>query len=83
MIKLIIKFNLLIFSFLFFNITNLYSEVIKEIKISGNDRVNSETIKIFSGVSIGDNLTTEDLNDILKQLYETNFFKDVSQKQRS
>ena len=80
MIKLIIKFNLLIFSFLFFNITNLYSEVIKEIKISGNDRVNSETIKIFSGVSIGDNLTTEDLNDILKQLYETNFFKDVNLK---
>ena len=80
MIKLFFKFNILLFSFLILSITNLYSEIIKDFKIIGNDRVNSETIKVFSGVSIGDNLTTDDLNIILKNLFETNFFKDINLK---
>ena len=45
MIKLFFKFNILLFSFLILSITNLYSEIIKDFKIIGNDRVNSETIK--------------------------------------
>ena len=80
MIKLFFKFNILLFSFLILSITNLYSEIIKDFKIIGNDRVNSETIKVFSGVSIGDNLTTDDLNIILKNLFETNFFKNINLK---
>jgi outer membrane protein insertion porin family len=59
------------------SLSSSFSEIIKDIKIVGNERVNTETIKIFGGFSIGDDLNSNDLNDILKKLYETNFFKDI------
>ena len=54
-----------------------YSDVVTDIVIKGNERVNSETIKIFGKVKIGQNLQEKDLNQILKDLYETNFFDNV------
>ena len=56
------------------------SEIINEIQIEGNNRVNSETVKIFGEVNPGDNLNSNDLNNILKNLYETNFFENVELK---
>ena len=35
---------------------------------------------MFSGVKIGEDLSKNELNDALKKLYETNFFKDVQLK---
>ena len=55
-----------------------FAEIVKKIEIVGNERVNSETIKIFSGVKLDDNLNTDDLNKVLKNLYETNFFENVN-----
>ena len=54
--------------------------MVKKIEILGNERISSETIKLFSQVSIDDNLNKNDLNKILKNLYETNFFDDVTVK---
>ncbi len=54
-----------------------YSSVITDIVIKGNERVNSETIKIFGKIKIGQNLEEKNLNQILKNLYETNFFENV------
>ena len=62
---------------LLFSIVYSTAEIVKSIIIEGNERVNSETIKIFAEVSINDNLNSEDLNLILKKLYKTNFFEDV------
>tara|TARA_Y100000591_G_scaffold29273_1_gene21805 strand:+ start:4277 stop:6529 length:2253 start_codon:yes stop_codon:yes gene_type:complete len=56
----------------------LKSEIIKEIRITGNDRISDETIMMFSQISINDNIEKRNLNDILKNLYETNFFENVS-----
>ncbi len=59
--------------------TNFSSaEVVKKIIIDGNERVNTETVKIFGKVKVGDNLDKKDLNKILKNLYETNFFENVN-----
>ena len=55
-----------------------FAEIVKKIEIEGNERVNSETIKIFGGVKLNDNLNTDDLNKVLKKLYETNFFENVN-----
>ena len=63
-----------------FSIGVAYSTIIEKIEIEGNIRVNDETIKMFSGIKVGDDLTTNELNDSLKRLYETNFFKDVQLK---
>ena len=66
----------IIFFLNFFNFS--FAEVVKKIEISGNDRISEETIKLFSEVKINDNLEKENLNEILKKLYETNFFSNVS-----
>ncbi len=54
------------------------SEIIKKIEISGNQRIPDETIKMFSSVNENEDVNNEKLNDILKQLYETGFFKNVN-----
>ena len=71
-------FRLLIFIFLLFFKTNLlFSEILSDIKVEGNDRVSSETIINFSGISIGQDVSQKVLNNSLKELYQTNFFKDI------
>ena len=63
---------------LFFIILPVNSEVIKEIKVINNDRISKETIQIFSNIKVGENYDQNDLNRILKEIYDTNFFSDVS-----
>ena len=78
MIFRIIKNKLItILIFLLFS-SYSFAEIVKKIEIEGNERVNSETIKIFGGIAVNDDLNTDDLNDILKKLYETNFFENVN-----
>jgi len=62
---------------LLFITISAYSEIIKEIKVNGNKRVSSETIKIFSEIKINNDLNINQLNDVLKKLYSTNFFSNV------
>ena len=64
-----------IFLLLFSGIT--FAEVVNKIDISGNVRLTSETIKVLGGFNIDDDLIDYDLNQIVKDLYSTDFFKDV------
>ena len=73
-----IKLKLLSIFFIFSLSNILYAEIVNKIEISGNNRVNSETIEMFSNISIGDDISSDDLNNSLKDLYETNFFEDVN-----
>ena len=57
-----------------------YSEIVKDFKVSGNQRVSNETIILFSEISINDKIDSLILNRSLKNLYNTNFFEDVSIK---
>ena len=57
-----------------------FSEIIKSIEIKGNKRVSSETIVTFTGVSVGDNINNFQINSILKNIYDSNFFNNVSTK---
>ncbi len=66
----------------FIIIISIYSsaikaEIVKDIKIIGNKRVSDETIKIYGGIDINKNYLDKDLDQILKNLYETDFFEDV------
>tara|TARA_B100001027_G_scaffold108545_1_gene74812 strand:- start:2875 stop:5124 length:2250 start_codon:yes stop_codon:yes gene_type:complete len=70
--------NYLLLFFLYFLFTNSsLSEVIKKFNIEGNNRVADETIIMFSNLKIGDQITRNKLNNALKDLYYTNYFKDV------
>ena len=77
MIILMCKYFLFLL-FFFVKITFVNAEIIKSISVTGNDRVTDETIIIFSDVNIGDDLSINDLNQIIKNLYITDFFKNVS-----
>ena len=79
MLKLMIK-NFLFFIIFIFKITFVNAEIVKSISVNGNERIASETIIIFSKINIGDDLIINDLNKIIKNLYETDFFKNVSVK---
>ena len=76
-IKIIFKSFFLI---LFFLTTYGFSEIVKKIEISGNDRISDETIILFISSDINDEINDIKLNNILKDLYKTNFFKDISVK---
>ena len=69
-----------IFTILFFFYFNshAYSETIGKIIIEGNDRISDETISMFADVKLNDNIDNEKLNSILKNLYDSNFFDNVS-----
>jgi outer membrane protein insertion porin family len=58
----------------------LFADTIKDIKVIGNERISTDTIKVFSTISINDNLNDININEVLKKIYETNFFQDVSIK---
>tara|TARA_Y100000591_G_scaffold70617_1_gene58681 strand:+ start:558 stop:2813 length:2256 start_codon:yes stop_codon:yes gene_type:complete len=70
----------LIFPIFLLLINNSFAEKISDFEIKGNKRVNVETIKIFSEVSLGEDLDSNDLNNVLKRLYKTNFFQTVEVK---
>ena len=57
-----------------------FADTINKIQIDGNNRVSKETVILFSNLNIGDEIKPSNLNNALKELYETNYFKDVSIK---
>jgi len=65
--------------FIFFNV-NSYSEVVNKVNVKGNARISLETIMIFGDVAIGKNYETSDVNLLIKKLYESNFFSNISVK---
>lgn len=78
LIKIIKKKILYLFFFIFFLIYNFsYAENFSEIKIIGNERISSETVIMFSGLQLGNDLNENDLNNSIKALYSTDYFKDV------
>ncbi len=74
------KLLLISFWFLFFFHNNTNAETVKNINIIGNERVSNETILLFSSIKIGDKITNDKLNQIVKDLYDTNFFDNISTK---
>ncbi len=71
--------SLFLFLIIYFFIvmSNLKAEVYNEIKVTGNKRLSFETILMFSGLETGVNLSNNDLNDAIKKLYETDYFKNI------
>ncbi len=59
-------------------VSNSFSEIVTSFKIQGNVRVSDSTIINFSDVKRNTNLNASDFNKVLKNLYSTNFFEDVS-----
>jgi len=78
--KLIKFYFRLTLTILLFYSSNAFSKTLNKIEITGNERLSKETIKLFIQVDVNDQINENELNNILKDLYETNFFKNVSVK---
>jgi len=78
----IYRFRLIILSLFIFILlmNNLKAEIVNQIIVEGNNRVSPDTVIMFSGVSLNDDLSEDNLNQVLKQLYGSNFFESVSVK---
>ena len=55
-------------------LTASYAEIVKELKIEGNNRISKETIIVFGDIQISEDYNNQKINDLIKKLYETNFF---------
>ena len=67
--------NFIIVSYLLIGASN--SESIKEIIVDGNKRISKETILVLGDIDKSRDFTSNDLNNTLKKLYNTNFFRDI------
>lgn len=63
--------------FVFFVTSTSYAEVISKIDISGNKRISNESIKVLGNVGDKKDFNKIDLNNLLKDLYDTDFFSDI------
>ena len=63
--------------FLAFSVKS-YSEVVNKVEVKGNQRITLETIIIFGDIKTGENYKESDISLLIKKLYETNFFSNIS-----
>ena len=68
----------IIFLLLFLVSSIANAEILKKIEINGNERIPRNTILMFSDITVGDKIENIDTNNILKKLYDTNFFSNIS-----
>ena len=72
------KYLIIIVTYVFLFSNTLNSETLRKIIIKGNERVSNETIKIFTSIQVGDEINTDKLNQVISNLYDTNFFENIS-----
>ena len=63
--------------FLFTFSSNVYSEMVNSINIEGNERLSDGTIIVYGDINKSKNYESDDVNLIIKKLFETNFFSDI------
>ncbi len=71
------KIIYLLFIFQFLTL-KLNAEIVKKIEIIGNKRVTDETVLIYGNIKKDVDYSENDLNNIIKNLYETEFFNDIN-----
>ena len=68
------KFYISLFFLIFLNLS---AEIIQQIEVKGNNRISDETIKVYGEINLGEEYSSFKLNDVLKNLYKTEFFEDI------
>ena len=64
--------------FLIFSNLNSYAEIVKKVKIEGNERISPDTIMVFGDIMVGKDYKVPDINSLIKKLYNTTFFSEIS-----
>ena len=66
--------------FFFVFISNSFSEQVTKVKVTGSNRISLESIIVFGDIKMGNNYEPQDINLLIKKLYETNFFSNIKIK---
>jgi outer membrane protein insertion porin family len=74
MLKKIIFINCILIVFSNFS----FAEIINDINVFGNKRISKESIMVFGNIDLKKDYNENNLNDILKDIYQSNFFKEVT-----
>ena len=74
--KIFRLFTLIIF-FVFLNINLVFAKTFENIKINGNTRVSLNSIIVLGDIDIKGDYTDSELSQIIKKLYETDFFENI------
>ena len=69
-----ILLTLLLLNFILFSAK---SEIINDIKLENNKRVSKESVLAFGNIKLGKDYSENEINQILGDLYNTNFFSDI------
>ena len=75
-----LKFYFHFILFTIFLAFSAYSKNYEKIIVNGNERISNETILVFSEIQDNKTLDENSINEILKKLYKSGFFKDVKVK---
>ena len=75
MINFLNKLKIIIFSIFinFLLINQAYPDKLKEIKVTGNERLAKETIILFSNLTVDDYIDSNIINNTFKKLFETDY----------
>ena len=68
------------FLFLSFSAYSLKAEILNKLEISGNERISDETVIVYGEIQRNKNYTQDDIDGIIKKLYETKFFTEISNR---
>ena len=71
------KFFIKVLIFIFISFTAVSAETITTTEISGNKRISNGSIFVLGKINLNDKFDENKLNNILKNLYETNFFSNI------
>ena len=71
------KIIYLSFFILVFYTNTLRAEILKEIIITGNERISDETLIVYGEIKKNKNYTQDEINVIIKNLYDTKFFSKI------
>ena len=58
--------------------TSVSAEILKKLEITGNQRISLETIQVYGEIEKGKDYSQEEINQIIKKLYDTKFFSNIS-----
>ena len=74
------KITFKIYTVLFFLISsfNLNADILKKIEVNGNKRISQETIIVYGDIEINRNYNQTDIDNVIKKLFETKFFSNIS-----
>ena len=71
------KYLFIILLILKFAFSNAFGDIINNVEVKNNSRITKETIITFGGIQLGKDYNEEQLNNVLLNLYSTNFFSDI------